>query len=154
MAISEICKFEVKKEIDNCTAGGMSRNQAAEWLAKVFSETLGRPISKETIRTKDKRARKEIGSNEPTKSKTPDITTNSTPNIIKNKKPQGGGKRKNAGRPKTKTDKEKIVTQEFKNAFEIFFTDIKKTKYEKFKNTSKQAALLYVRILNDVIIYK
>ncbi len=41
MAISDVCKYEVKKEIDDCVAKGMSRNEASNWLSEVLSEALG-----------------------------------------------------------------------------------------------------------------
>ena len=69
MAISEICKFEVKKEIDECVSKGMSRNKASKWLADIFADALGRPVSANTIRSKDQRARKRVDANASKKSK-------------------------------------------------------------------------------------
>ncbi len=70
MAISEVCKYEVKEEFDVCIEKGMSRREASKWLAGVFSETLGREISPETIRKKDQRARNELGTNVPIENRT------------------------------------------------------------------------------------
>ena len=78
MAISEICKFEVKQEIDSCVEEGMSRNEASKWLADVFADALGRDVKPETIRKKDYRAREDIGTNVPTKSQPLENTTNKT----------------------------------------------------------------------------
>lgn len=72
----------------------MSRNDASKWLADIFSEALGRGISASTIRKKDYRARKEVGTNVPKQSK----VIENTPEIIKDRHPQGGGKRNGAGR--------------------------------------------------------
>ena len=57
MALTDVCKFEVKKEIDDMVKEGLSRNEAASRLAKMYSETLATNIKPETIRQKDKRAR-------------------------------------------------------------------------------------------------
>jgi hypothetical protein len=66
MAISEVCMYEVKREIDECVSKGMSRSKASQWLAGVLTDELGREINPETIRKKDQRARKKFGTNVPT----------------------------------------------------------------------------------------
>ena len=91
MAISEICKFEVKKEIDSCTSKGMSRNQAAKWLAGVFSEALGQKIKPDTIKKKDQRARKDLGTNVPSKS---EDRQPARVDVFKSRATGTGGKRK------------------------------------------------------------
>jgi hypothetical protein len=70
MAISEVCKYQVKKEIDECVSKGMSRNGASKWLASVLTEELGREINPETIRKRDQRVRLEVGTIVPKKSRT------------------------------------------------------------------------------------
>lgn len=61
MAISEVCKFEVKDEIDRYVQDdGISRNEASKKLAAFFSEILEKEIKPGTIRQKDLRARKEL----------------------------------------------------------------------------------------------
>jgi len=73
MQITDVCKMQVKQEIDACIERGMSRNKAAKWLADVLSEELGKDIKPETVRQKDKRARglaktskKKVGTTVPT----------------------------------------------------------------------------------------
>jgi hypothetical protein len=64
MAISEVCKFEVKEEIDRYVKNdGVSRNEASKKLAVFFTEILGKEIKPETIRQKDYRARQELATN-------------------------------------------------------------------------------------------
>lgn len=63
MAISEVCKYQVKKEIDECVSKGMSRNKAAKWLAGVLTDESGHEIKPETIRQKDYRVRQELATN-------------------------------------------------------------------------------------------
>lgn len=65
MAISEVCKYEVKKEMDECVSKGMSRRAAAKWLADTLTENTGREINSETIRKMDQRVRQEVGTNVP-----------------------------------------------------------------------------------------
>jgi hypothetical protein len=71
MAISEVCKFEVKEEIDRYIATeGISRNEASKKMAAFYTEILGVEIKPETVRQKDKRARGiATGTNVPKKSK-------------------------------------------------------------------------------------
>ena len=111
MAISEVCKFEVKKEIDSCVEGGMSRNAAARWLADVFSDALGREIKSETIRKKDQRARNELGTNVPKKSKDR-ANQASTKNCFKS---GCGGKRNNSGRPKKESAFDKCIEEKIRD---------------------------------------
>jgi hypothetical protein len=66
MAISEVCKYQVKKEIDACVKKGMSKRAAAKWLAGVLTKDSGLAINSETIRKMDQRARQEVGTNVPT----------------------------------------------------------------------------------------
>jgi hypothetical protein len=66
MAISEVCKYQIKKEMDECVSKGMSRRAAAKWLAGVLSEDSGREINPEALRKMDQRVRKEVGTNVPT----------------------------------------------------------------------------------------
>jgi hypothetical protein len=64
MAISEVCKFEVKEEIDHLVKkNGVSRNEASKELAAWFTEILGKEIKPGTIRQKDLRARQELATN-------------------------------------------------------------------------------------------
>ena len=59
--------------------------------------------------------------------------------------------RKGAGHPsKSKLDKKEIISDDFTDAFEVFFTAIKNAKHRKWKNTSKEAVLEHLRILHDV----
>ena len=44
MAITDVCKYQVKKEIDECVSKGMTRNEATKWLAGVLTEDTGRKI--------------------------------------------------------------------------------------------------------------
>lgn len=99
MAISEVCKFEVKEELDRiCEQKGISRRKATIELSE-FYNAIGVKVGPGTIRQKDLRARKEVATNVAKKSKTPEISTNSKPEIIADRKPQGGGAREGAGRP-------------------------------------------------------
>ena len=64
MAISEVCKFEVKEEIDHYVdKKGLSRNKASKRLAEWFTEILGKEIKPGTIRQKDLRARQKLATN-------------------------------------------------------------------------------------------
>jgi hypothetical protein len=89
MAISDVCKFELKSNTDRLVREkSITRKEAIAQLA----HELG--LLEETARKKDYRARKALGQIVPEKSKTSEI--------IKNRKPQGGGKRDGAGRKKAK----------------------------------------------------
>lgn len=58
MAISEVCKFEVKIEIDRlCKDKGISRNEAARELAAFYKDVVGVPVDWQTIKKKDQRVR-------------------------------------------------------------------------------------------------
>lgn len=89
MAISEVCKFELKAQVDRLQREKeITRGQA---IAIVADEC---DLLKETARKMDQRARKELGQIVPQESKTTEITTD----LIENRKPQGGGLREGAGR--------------------------------------------------------
>jgi len=102
MAISEVCQFEAKEEIDRICEEKKTSRRKAQAILHEFYNRIGINVALETIRTKDKRARTAVGSNEPKESQPTETITNSTPTIIENRKPQGGGAREGAGRPKTK----------------------------------------------------
>jgi hypothetical protein len=64
MAISEVCKFEVKEEIDRyIQTEGISRNEASKKLAAFYTDILGIEVKPETIRQKDYRVRRELATN-------------------------------------------------------------------------------------------
>ncbi|MHC4292179.1 MAG: hypothetical protein ACYSTR_08205 [Planctomycetota bacterium] len=66
MEISQVCKFEVKEHIDHLVkTDGISRNEASKRVASWLSSITGKGIKPETIRKKDQRARKEVGTNVP-----------------------------------------------------------------------------------------
>lgn len=117
MAISEVCKFEVKEEVDKAILENRVSQAEALRGMKRFYESIGLEVKFETLRTKYNRAKNV--SNETKKSK----ATENTPDVISERKPQGGGKRKGAGRPRI--DKSKIISTDFKGAFNIFFKEVK-----------------------------
>jgi hypothetical protein len=58
MAISEVCKFEVKEELDRlCQDKGISRNEASKELATFYKEVVGVEVDWQTVKKKDQRAR-------------------------------------------------------------------------------------------------
>jgi hypothetical protein len=76
MAISEVCKFEVKEELDRlCQDKGISRNEASKELATFYKEVVGVEVDWQTVKKKDQRARG-VGTNVP--SKQPDAPTHDT----------------------------------------------------------------------------
>jgi hypothetical protein len=73
MAISEVCKFEVKEELDRlCQDKGISRNEASKELATFYKDVVGVDVDWQTVKKKDQRAR-QVGTNVP--SKQPDAET-------------------------------------------------------------------------------
>ena len=65
MAISEVCKFEVKEELDRlCQDKGISRNEASKELATFYKEVVGVEVDWQTVKKKDQRARG-VGTNVP-----------------------------------------------------------------------------------------
>lgn len=58
MKISDVCKFEVKDQIDNMVKKEkLSRLKAQKKMAAWLSEILGRKVSVNTVRSKDRRAK-------------------------------------------------------------------------------------------------
>lgn len=100
MANREACELYIEQEIKESLAKGKKPwtigKELSKWVEKLFEVT----INPETIRTRARRAETRERSNDREKSQTTETITNSTPQIIENRKPQGGGKRENAGRPK------------------------------------------------------
>jgi len=152
MAISEICKFEVKKEIDECTANGMSRNEAAKWLAGIFSEALGRDVEPETIRKKDLRARNSLGTNVPSKK---NKVKTDTSECIKQKSKDGtyrGGKREGAGT----LSKQHLIIELNKKIGELHkkeeeYLELEKKNKQHIKNNPDlQASMMYGVILGAI----
>ncbi len=179
MAISDICKFEVKKEVDACVKNGMSRNEASKWLAGVFSEAIGKTISNHTIRSKDQRARKDVDANASTKSdnhsKTEEISGNRSLGgevLSYQREPEDNGapeevveerNQETNNKPISKNDrggkrkgsgrpkKEDIYTAEFESAYEEFYKQVQIAKLGKWQHTSKEACLNRIEITLNLI---
>jgi len=66
-----------------------------------------------------------------------------------------GGQREGAGRkPKprlTLYEKEKIIDEDFKRAFDAFYWEIQRVRLENWKTTSKEAALQCAKLIKDLI---
>lgn len=95
MAISDICELEVKELVEKAVLDGKSFQEAFAWLQRIYENSLHKPVSKDTIKTKYYRAKKV--SNE-----TADITPSPSDEIQENQvsdTPSHGGKREGAGRP-------------------------------------------------------
>ena len=104
MANREACEVYIEQEIKDSLAAGKKPwtigKELSKWVEKLFEVT----INPKTIASRATR----ISSNEENKSQHTETITNSTlsiienkrPVIIENRKPQGGGKREGAGRPK------------------------------------------------------
>ena len=74
MAISEVCKFEVKEELDRlCQGKGISRNEASRELSVFYKEVVGVDVNWQTIKKKDQRAR-QVGTNVPAHGSIAEIT--------------------------------------------------------------------------------
>lgn len=99
MANREACELWIEQEIESGLESGKTPynigKEVAEWIQKKF-ETYVKP---DTIKKRAERLQNKLGTNVPKKSQPPETIANSTPEIIKDRKPQGGGSRKNAGRP-------------------------------------------------------
>jgi hypothetical protein len=149
MAISDVCQFEVKEEVDKAILENRVSQAEALRGMKKFYRSIGLEVKFETLRTKYKRACKATGSNEPKKSKVSENTKNTESKISENRKPQGGGKRKGAGRPQI--DKSKIISDNFKTTFNKFFEEIQNAKKSNWEHTSQQAALHHVKILYNLV---
>ena len=105
--LSEICKFEVKQEIDEFVKDGLSRNQAAKKVAEIFAEALGREVSASTIRDKDLMARKHLAGNPAINSK-----PQASPQFIESPRiTDSGGKREGAGRPASMLPEPRMITE-------------------------------------------
>lgn len=96
MANREACELYIEQEIKDSLAAGKKPwtigKELSKWVEKLFEVN----VKPATIESRAKRIR----SNEPKKSQTTETVTYSTPQIIENRKPQGGGAREGAGRPK------------------------------------------------------
>lgn len=147
MAISDICKFEFAAHVNKTQEERRCSRRRA--VAELAAE-LG--LVEETARKMDQRARKELGQIVPTKSKPeqPQPVTADVPKLT-----DAGGKRKGAGRKAfwkdSSPDKSEIMDDEFKALFEPLFNKVTRLKREKYRTTSKEAALKYINILIDVI---
>ena len=100
MANREACELYIEQEIKDGLAQGKKPysigKELSGWVEKVFEVTI-KP------RTIEQRARRIDATNVAKKSQPPENITHSAPDIIKDRKPQGGGVRENAGRPKVAT---------------------------------------------------
>ena len=68
MAISEVCQFEVKEEVDKAILENRVSQAKALRDMQRFYKSIGLEVKFETLKTKYKRASKAVGSNEPKKS--------------------------------------------------------------------------------------
>jgi hypothetical protein len=93
MAISEVCQFEVKEEVDKAILENRVSQAKALRDMQRFYKSIGLEVKFETLRTKYKRA-SSVGSNEPKKS------NNTTKSDTPKSNTKRGGKRKGAGRPR------------------------------------------------------
>ena len=154
MANREACELYIEQEIESGLEEGKTPytigKELSDWMAKLFEVR----ISPETLKSRAYRQQKENGSNEPKKSNISSKTAAYGPQKSSAAHPptDRGGRREGAGRPKT--DKEGIISDDFKIAWETLLEEIKRAKRMNWKETSKEAALLHVRILHDIIIYR
>ena len=95
MAISEVCQFELKEEVDKLKDKnpGLSLAECIRQTIQFYADA-GIELKEETAKTKIKRASQTIGSNELTPSTSQKHTENQENQEIKSY----GGKRKGAGR--------------------------------------------------------
>ena len=54
-------------------------------------------------------------------------------------------------KPRVKVDKAEIFTEQFENAFEIFYREVQNAKMEDWQNTSKEAAYWHVDKITNLI---
>ncbi|MFA5391771.1 MAG: hypothetical protein WC331_10165 [Candidatus Omnitrophota bacterium] len=99
MAISDVCKHEVKEETERAVANGMSFDEAFEWLKDIY-ENSGTAVKKSTIKSKYYRAKKEVAN------ATQPLTPPPSDEIQENQDSEPsktetvhGGHREGAGRP-------------------------------------------------------
>ena len=96
MANREACELYIEQEIKDALAQGKKPwtigKELSKWVEKLFEVT----INPKTIASRAER----VSSNEEKKSKPIETVEYSQPAIIENRKPQGGGARENAGRPR------------------------------------------------------
>jgi len=102
MAIQEACQVwieqRIEEEIENGADATKSARSIGREIAAEIEKIFKAKVSPDAIRMRYSRTA-ENGTNVPQKSQPPETIANSTPEIIKDRKPQGGGSRKNAGRP-------------------------------------------------------
>ena len=100
MANREACELYIEQEIKDSLAAGKKPwtigKELSKWVEKLFEVT----ISPNTLSQRAKRIVEQNGTNVPKESKPIETVEYSQPAIIENRKPQGGGAREGAGRPK------------------------------------------------------
>lgn len=100
MANREACELYIEQEIKDSLAAGKKPwtigKELSKWVEKLFEVT----INPNTLRMRAERIDKENCTKVQKKSKTIETVEYSQPEIIENRKPQGGGAREGAGRPK------------------------------------------------------
>jgi hypothetical protein len=104
VANREACELYIEQEIKEKLAQGKKPwsigKELSSWVEKLFEVT----INPHTIKSRAARIAQENDSNESKKSQPVENTTNyETPAIIEKRKPQGGGEREGAGRPRIET---------------------------------------------------
>lgn len=100
MANREACELYIEQEIKAGLEEGKKPysigKELSAWVEKLFEVN----IKPDTLKKRAERIKDDLGTNVPKKSQPTETITNPTPEIIKDRKPQGGGARPNAGRPK------------------------------------------------------
>lgn len=154
MANREACELYIEQEIKSALEDGKKPwtigKELAAWIEKLFEVT----INPRTIERRAERIEKKDTTNVVKKSKPiENIEEKETPAIIENRKPQGGGKRINAGRPATaakivyKNSKNHIVSKHFKDAFETLWSVVFTERAAAWKHTTKEAVLDHLNFL-------
>ncbi len=150
MAINEACKFEIKEEVDKAILENrVSQAEALRGMQR-FYKAIGLEVKFSTLKSKYHRASGSVAnatkkSNNGKKS----VTYESGKNSTTNPPAKRGGKRKSAGRPKV--DKSRIISTDFKGAFNILFREIEKAKSGNWEGTTQEAALHHVKILYNLV---
>lgn len=100
MANKEACEVYIEQQIKEGIEAGKKpwaiAKEISEWVQKFFEVW----INPQTIKSRAIRMRGKVCSNEQKKSQPIENTEYSKPEIIEDRKPQGGGAREGAGRPR------------------------------------------------------
>lgn len=164
MANREACELYVEQEIASALKDGKKPytigKELSDWVLKLFEVRL----KPDTIKKRAQRHQKKIGTNVPKKSKPTETIENTIPEIIKDRKPQGGGKRKGAGRKRTKDssydskkahinvdDKRIPCSNSFKEAYSNVCIALENEKKVQWIFTSKEDAYFLVKELLNLI---